>query len=96
LRHPGKPLQEASAIERRGIRRAGADGSVAARAGTAVDCRKHHWTNQVVRLTGHATGGHFTATGHTSLSGGHRLRVKLTGTIAGAVVSGRYVERLKG
>jgi hypothetical protein len=75
---------------------AGADGGIVARAGTAVDCRKHHWTNQVVRITGHATGGHFTATGHTSLDKRHRLRVKLTGTIAGAVISGRYVERLKG
>jgi hypothetical protein len=75
---------------------AGAGGSIAARAGTAVDCRGHHWTNQVVRITGHASGSRFTASGHTSLDKRHRLRVKLTGTIAGAVVSGRYVERLKG
>jgi hypothetical protein len=66
------------------------DGSVTARLGVAYRCRRHTFTNYIVRLKGStADGVNFTATGSTRMRGIGRFRATITGTLAPDSVAGK-------
>ncbi|WP_028067801.1 hypothetical protein [Solirubrobacter soli] len=66
------------------------DGRVTARLGVAYRCRKHSFSNYVVRLKGStADGVNFTASGRTRMPGIGRLRITMAGTIAPDSVAGK-------
>jgi hypothetical protein len=68
------------------------DGRVTARLGLAYGCRKHSFSNYVVRLKGSTPDGvSFSASGRQRLRGVGTLRLTMTGTLAPDSVSGKIV-----
>jgi hypothetical protein len=66
------------------------DGRVSARVGVAYRCRRHAFSNYIVRLKGStADGVSFTATGRTRMRGIGRLRLTMSGTLAPDAVAGK-------
>ena len=64
------------------------DGSVTGRVGLGQRCGKTSYVNTVVRLKGTAANGALSVTGSTKLTRRGRLKLTLTGTVAGEQISG--------
>jgi hypothetical protein len=73
-----------------------ADGSVAVRFGTGIECRHALYIGIVVRGHGKTTGTRFTASGHTHLAGTGRLTMTISGRFAGTGATGRVSGHAKG
>ena len=67
----------------------GANGRVDGRVGMGYSCRRTDFVNVVTRLSGVVQGSRLAASGSTRLTRRGRLRITMTGTLAGDRITGR-------